>query len=167
MLFKVKVSAIYKCSLERAFKTPMLCDVTKIHTGYGFMPKVTHTEDDHDWGKVGSSKKVFVEKSLTQDGGYASMDTVLERKENKYWKIQIDEFQTWIVGFHTFIGEWTVSKIEEQKTLVTYEYSLISDNPILYPLSWIFAKIFWRKYMTRVLNNVKNMAYNEEPYLFE
>lgn len=31
MKFKVRVSPIYECSLERAFKTPMLCDVKKVH----------------------------------------------------------------------------------------------------------------------------------------
>ena len=52
MKFKVKLSTIYKCSLERAFKTPMLCDVTKVHTGYCLTPKVTHTTNDENWGKV-------------------------------------------------------------------------------------------------------------------
>lgn len=56
MIFKVMVSSIYECSLERAFKTPMLCDITKVHTGFGFTPKVTHTTNDENWGKVGSSK---------------------------------------------------------------------------------------------------------------
>ena len=65
MIFKVKAEAIYKCSLERAFKTPMLCDVSKIHTGYGVMPKVTHATEDEDWGKPGSSKKIFAAKSLS------------------------------------------------------------------------------------------------------
>ena len=66
MITKVNVSTIYECSLERAFKTPMLCDVSKIHTGFVIMPKVTHTTDDKDWGKAGSCKKVYVAKSITQ-----------------------------------------------------------------------------------------------------
>jgi 2-succinyl-5-enolpyruvyl-6-hydroxy-3-cyclohexene-1-carboxylate synthase len=41
MTTSVTVQTIYHCSLERAFKTPMLCDVSKVHTGYGIMPKVT------------------------------------------------------------------------------------------------------------------------------
>ena len=57
MITKVSVSTIYKCSLERAFKTPMLCDVSKIHAGFGIMPKVTHTTDDKDWGKLALVKK--------------------------------------------------------------------------------------------------------------
>jgi hypothetical protein len=88
MIAKVNVSTIYECSLERAFKTPMLCDVSKVHTRFGIMPKVTHCTDDENWGKIGSSKKVFVVKSLSQKGGFASVDNVLELIENKYWKIE-------------------------------------------------------------------------------
>ena len=44
---------VYECSLERTFKTPMLCDLSKVHTGFGIMPIVTHTTDDKEWGKLG------------------------------------------------------------------------------------------------------------------
>jgi hypothetical protein len=37
MDFKVHTTDIYNCPLERAFKSPILCDVTKVHTGYGMM----------------------------------------------------------------------------------------------------------------------------------
>lgn len=167
MVFKVKVSDIYECSLERAFKTPMLCDVTKVHTGFGLTPKVTHTSDDEHWGQVNSSKKIFVEKSLTQKGGFASMDHILERKENEYWKIQVDEFQSWMGGFYKFVGEWKTTELEENKILVEYSYSLFSNKPIFYPLNWLFAKLFWPIYMKRVLRNIKTMADNKEPYIYE
>jgi hypothetical protein len=84
MISKRKVTTIYNCSLERAFKTPMLCDVSKIHTGYGLMPKVTHCTDDENWGKPGHNKKVFVARSMSQKGGWASSDKVIERIENEY-----------------------------------------------------------------------------------
>ncbi len=57
MTTKVKVTAIYQCTLAQVFKTPLLCDVSKIHSGFGLMPKVTHSTDHENWGKVGSSKK--------------------------------------------------------------------------------------------------------------
>ena len=66
MITKIKTSTIYECSLERAFKTPMLCDISKVHTGFRIMPKVTHTTDDKDWGRPGSSKKVHIAKPLSQ-----------------------------------------------------------------------------------------------------
>ena len=167
MEFKVKVSTIYECSLERAFKTPMLCDVTKIHTGFGLTPKVTHTANDEKWGQIGSSKKIYVEKSITQKGGFASMDKVLDRIENKYWKIQVDEFQSWMAGFYKFIGEWKTTEIIPGEILIEYSYSLYSNKPIYFPLNWIFAKIFWPIYMKRVLNNIKKIAYDKEPYLYK
>jgi len=167
MIFKVRVSTYFNCSLERAFKTPMLCDVSKVHTGMGIMPKVTHTSDDENWGQVGSSKKVYVAKSLSQKGGFASMDTVLERKENEYWKIQVDDFQTWMLGFYKFVGEWKTTEMESNKILVEYTYYLHAKSLILYPFQWIFSKTFWKKYMNQVLENIKQMAYAKEPYLFD
>ena len=167
MEFKIKTEAIYDCSLERAFKTPMLCDLSKIHTGYMIMPKVTHTTHDVNWGKPGSSKKVYVAKSLTQNGGYASMDKIIEREENKYWKIQVDDFQSWFLGFHKFVGEWKVSELEKNKVLVEYTYYLHSDMPILYLFNWMFVHFFWKSYMKRVLENIRQMVINNEPYLYD
>jgi len=167
MITKTKVSAIFGCSLERAFKTPMLCDVSKVHTGFGIMPKVTHTTNDENWGKPGSSKKVYAAKSFTHKGGFASVDNVLEREENQYWKIQVDNFQSWMLGFHKFVGEWKTTQLGQNKIMVEYTYSLHSNNPLFYPLNWLFAKTFWKTYMRRVLENVRNMAYLEEPYLYD
>ena len=167
MITKVKTSTIYQCSLERAFKTPMLCDITKVHTGFGIMPKVTHTTDDQDWGRVGSSKKVYMAKSLSQKGGFASVDHVIERKENQYWIIQVDDFQSWMLGFYKFVGEWKTTPLEDQKIQIEYTYFLHSNNPLLYPFNWIFGKLFWRTYMKQVLENIRAMIHNDEPYLYE
>jgi len=167
MISKVKVSTIYECSLERAFKTPIVCDVSKVHTGYGIMPKVTHCTDDENWGQPGYSKKVYAGKSFTQKGGFASVDKVLERIENKYWKFQVDEFQSWMLGFSRFVGEWQTTEIEKNKILVEYTYTLHSDIGLLYPLNWLFTKTFWKNYMKRVIENVRKMAYNNEPYMYE
>lgn len=167
MTFKVKISTIYKCSLERAFKTPMLCDLSKVHTGYGIMPSVTHTTDDEHWGKPGSSKRVHVSKSLTQKGGFASMDHVLERIENQYWIIRVDEFQSWMLGFYQFTGKWEATEVGHHKILIEYTYWLHTTTPLLYPFNWLFANIFWRSYMKRVVENIRVMIIHKEPYLYE
>lgn len=166
MTTQVSVSTIYHCSLERAFKTPMLCDVSKVHTGFLFMPKVTHCTDDEAWGQPGSSKKVFVAPSLTQKGGEASVDKILIREENKYWKIEVCDFKAWMLGFTNFIGEWKTTELEPHKILVDYTYTLHSNTIFLYPPQWLFAKIFWRIYMKRVLENVRKMVHNNEPYAY-
>ena len=127
MTTTISVTTIYNCSLERAFKTPMLCDVSKVHTGFGLMPKVTHCTDDENWGKVGFSKKVFVAQSATQKGGFASTDKVIERIENKYWKIEVSEFQSWMLGFSKFVGEWQTTELEPNKIQIDYTYTLHSE----------------------------------------
>ncbi|MFN8256053.1 MAG: hypothetical protein U0W24_10220 [Bacteroidales bacterium] len=167
MKFKVSVTEIFECSIERAFKTPMLCDVTKVHTGFGLMPKITHTSDDQNWGQPGSSKKVYAAKSLTHKGGFASTDWVLERIENQYWKIRVDNFQAWMLGFFKFEGEWKTKELEPNKILVDYTYYLYSGSLLLYPFNWLFANIFWKKYMKKVLENIKKMIQNNEPYLYK
>ncbi|MBL0103143.1 MAG: hypothetical protein IPP51_04930 [Bacteroidetes bacterium] len=163
---KVKITTTFNCSLERAFKTPLLCDVSKIHTGYGLMPRVTHCTDDENWGKVGSNKKVFAAKSLTQKGGFVSVDTILERKENDYWKFEVSDFQSWMLGFSRFTAVWKTTEIEKNKILIEYTYTLHSDIAIFYPLNLLFANTFWKTYMKHVLENVKRLAYAEEPYMY-
>ena len=141
MKTRVSIKTIFNCSLERAFKTPMLCDVSKVHTGFGIMPKVTHCTEDKDWGKPGGSKKVFVAKSLTQKGGWASVDKVIERRDHEYWKIEVSAFQSWMLGFSRFVGEWKTTELEPNKVLVEYTYTLHSDIAMLSPLNWLFIKI--------------------------
>lgn len=167
MEVSVNVSSIFNCTLERAFKSAMLCDVTKLHTGYLFSPKVTHTTEDSNWGKIGSTKKIHVAKSMTQKGGFLFIDKILERVENDYWKIEISEFQTWTLGFYKFVGEWKTTQLEDQKILIDYSYTLHSNVPILYPLNWLLAKTFWKTYMKRVMENIRTLIDDKEPYLFE
>ena len=167
MIYQVKIATIYHCSLAQAFKTPMLCDVTKVHTGYGLMPKVVYCTEDQNWGQPGSSKKVFVAKSMTQKGGFASMDTVIDRIENKYWKIEVSDFQAWMLGFTKFEGEWETTEMEAGKILVNYTYTLYADTALLHPLNWLFAHTFWKTYMGRVLENIRRMIEQDESYLYE
>lgn len=166
MTTQTHVSTIYHCSLERAFKAPMLCDVAKVHTGFGVMPRVTHCTEDENWGKVGSSKRVFVAKSLTQNGGEASIDKVLERVENEHWKIEVSEFKAWMLSFYKFEGTWKTSEIAPNQIRIDYSYTMYSSNPFLYPFNWLFTKLFWTVYMKRVLENIRIMAEGDEPFLY-
>lgn len=145
----------------------MLCDVAKVHTGFmGIMPKITHSSDDENWGKPGFSKKIYAAKSLTQSGGEASTDKVIERIENKYWKIEVGDFTSWMLGFTKFVGEWKTTELEPNKIQIDYTYTLYSNVALLYPLNWLFAKTFWVFYMKQVLENIRKMAYENEPYQF-
>lgn len=166
MKFTVHVSTIFECSLEKAFKTPMLCDITKVHTGFWLVPKVTHCTDDEHWGQPGSSKKIYVAPSFTRKGGLFSVDSVIERIENKYWKITVGNFQSPMAGFHLFTGEWKTTELSPGKVQVDYTYTLEANKPIWYPLDWLFAKLFWKIYMRRVIRNIKAMAYSDEPFMY-
>ncbi len=167
MTFTVNVSTVYNCSLERAFKSPMLCDVAKVHTGFGLMPRITHVTDDKDWGKPNSTKKVYAAKSISQKGGFVSMDKIIERVENKYWKIEVFDFQSWILGFYKFAGEWKTTEIGQNKIQIEYNYTLHSNIALLYPLNWLFAKIFWKAYMKQALENIRKLAEENEPFLYD
>lgn len=163
----VKITDIFHCSLERAFKTPMLCDVSKVHTGFGIMPKITHCTDDSNWDQPGHTKKVFAAASLTQKGGFASVDKVLERIENQYWKIEVSDFQAWMLGFYKFVGEWKTTPMEDHKIFIEYTYTLYSSAVWLYPLNWLFAHLYWKKYMKKVMSNIRQLINNNEPYLYD
>lgn len=166
MTTSITVKTIYHCSLERAFKAPMLSDLSKVHTGFVIMPKVTHCTEDENWGQPGSSKKVFVAPSLSQAGGEASMDRVIERIENQYWKIEVSEFKAWMLGFSKFVGEWRTTELEPKQILIVYTYTMHADVIWLYPLNWLFTKFFWRVYMRRVLENVRKLAEGDEAFLY-
>jgi hypothetical protein len=167
MTTSVTVKTIYHCSLERAFKTPMLCDVSKVHTGFGVMPKVTHCTEDEDWGKPGSKKKVWAAKSLMAKAGEISSDSVIERVENKYWKIEVGDFKAAMLGFTKFVGEWSTIELGPHTIQIIYKYTHHSKYLLLYPLNWLFTKIFFRIYMKRVLKNIRNMIETNEPYQFD
>jgi hypothetical protein len=144
----------------------MLCDISKIHTGFGLMPKVTHCTQDESWGKPGGTKKVFVAKSLSFKGGEASSDKVIERRENEYWKIEVSDFKSPMLGFSKFVGEWSTTEISAQKIKVDYTYTMHSEIGLLYPINWLFTKIFWKIYMKRVLENIRTMIKENEPYIY-
>ena len=168
MRTKITTTTIYHCSLERAFKTPILCDVSKVHTGFaGVMPRVTHSTDDQNWGKPGYSKKIFAASSLTQKGGWVFDDKVIERIENKYWKLELSNFQIPMFGLSRFVGEWSTTEIEPGQVLITYVYTLYSDIALLYPFHWLFGQTLWRMYMKQVLENIRQLAMTNEPYLYQ
>ena len=165
MQTRTAIHAIFDCSLERAFKSPMLCDISKVHSGYGFMPRVTHCTEDEHWGKPGGSRKCFMEKSIFFKGGEALLDTVIEREENNYWIIEVSDFKLWMGGFTKFRGEWITTPQDDGKIRIDYIYTLFSDSIFLYPFNWLFAKTIWKIYMKHVLENVRQLAYRNAPYL--
>ena len=95
------------------------------------------------------------------------MDNVIDRVENEYWKIEINQFAVWMLGFSKFVGEWQTKELSKDKILVKYAYTLYSDLPLLYPLNWLFTKLYWRTYMKQVIKNIRTLIDNKEPYLYK
>jgi len=143
----------------------MLSDVTKIHTGYGMMPKVTHCTEDETWGQEGGSRIVHSAKNLFFKAGESALDTVLVRRENEYWKIEISAFKKWTMGFNKFQGEWATSDNGDGTVKVIYSYTLYAKNPLAFPVHWLFTKTIWRAYIKHALYNIKAMAEAGEPYV--
>ncbi len=96
-----------------------------------------------------------------------STDKVIERIEKQYWKIEVSNFQSWLLGFTKFTGEWKKMELDPNKFLIEYTYALHSSVALLYPLNWLFTKTFWRIYMKRVMENIRKIAYDNEPFLFD
>lgn len=71
-----------------------------------------------------------------------------------------------MLGFTKFTGEWQTTELEPNKVLVEYTYTLHAGVPLLYPFNWLFAKTFWKRYMEQVLENIRQMAYANEPYQY-
>ena len=127
------------------------------------MPAITHSSDDEGWGVPGSTKKVYATKSIASKGGYGSMDKVLERVENEYWKIEVSDFQSWMLGFYKFEGEWKTTELSPNNIQIDYTYTQYFKTPFLYPLNWMFTHLFWKKYMKQVLENIRIIAEGNEP----
>ncbi len=159
----VRRTTEYRCSLERAFQAPMLCDVTEVHTGFGPMPRVTHCTDDERWGEVGSTKRLFMAPTLGFAGGFAAIDRVLERVENERWTIEVSQFQMWMLGLTRFVGVWETTELAEDRIRIDYTYTLYGEPAWLAPARWLFAKTFYWVYMGRVLENVRRIATSGAP----
>ncbi len=72
-----------------------------------------------------------------------------------------------MLGFYKFTGEWKTTELEPNKILIEYTYTLHSNITLLYPLNWLFTNTFWKTYMKRVLENVREMARQNEPYSYQ
>lgn len=75
------------------------------------------------------------------------MDHVLERIENERWNIKVDQFQSWMPGFYQFNGTWETTAKTEETTEIRYAYVLKAKGSLLIPFQWLFAHIFWKRYM--------------------
>lgn len=56
------------------------------------------------------------------------------------------------------------TELSLNKIQIDYVYRLHADKPLLYPINWLFSILVMRPYIKQVLENIRGMALNEEPY---
>lgn len=163
----VEVQAVFNCSIERAFKTPILGDATKFLIGYGIIPKVEKFTKDEDWGEVGGTRIPHSAKSLISKGGEIGLDKIYCRDENSYWKWGVAQFYQSSMGFTKFQGELFFNDTHKDSVRVRWVYTLSSKSKIAYPFHWFFGKFFWRGQMKVAIREMKKYAQSTSEFLYK
>jgi hypothetical protein len=168
MKFSFKIKDVFDCSLERAFKAPILGDATKFMKGYLFQPPVTGFEDDKTWGQVNGKRYPINNGNFLVKKGRMFKDVILERIENKYWKWTIYDFEFKTLFFISkAVGEWSVRKLNDGKIEVTYTYTYYSKNYLYNPLTWLLVKIQIKGIMKKAILGIKEQAQSNEPFIYD
>ncbi|MCB0547211.1 MAG: hypothetical protein KDD19_06445 [Phaeodactylibacter sp.] len=163
----VEVEAIFHCSLERAFKTPILGDATQFLTGYGPVPAVVKFTDDSTWGQPGGRRIPQSAQNWVSKGGAVGVDEIYAREENKYWKWGVAEFRQWSMGFTEFQGELFFEEISDNAVKVRWVYTLYSNSLLAYPFHWFFGNVFWKGQMRGAIREMKRYAESGEGFAYE
>lgn len=160
------IEVIFNCSLERAFKTPILGDATKYLCGYGPIPAVERFVKDETWGKVGGSRIPIFKKNFFFKGGKFGFDEVFERIENIYWKWGVSQLGALLFFTTHNIGEWWCTLNNNNTITVTYKYTYYAKNMFTQPFNWLFVKLFWRPFMKKAMQQMKIFAESKAPFSY-
>lgn len=166
MKTRIEVETTFNCTLERAFKTPILGDATKFLVGYGIVPAVEKFTDDATWGKPGGQRMAHSAKNVVSKGGEIGIDEVYARVENKYWKWGVAEFRQWSMGFTEFLGEMYFTEVSANTIKVHWVYTLYSNSTIAYPFHWFFGNVFWKGLMKQGIQKMKLYAESDAAFLY-
>ena len=105
MKVKFEIKDLFNCSIERAFKAPILGDATKFMKGYLFQPPVSGFEADTTWGQIKGLRFPITKGNFIVNKGRLFRDEILERIENKYWRWTICNFEIKSLFFTICINE--------------------------------------------------------------
>lgn len=168
MQTKVELSDIFNCSVERAFKAPILGDATRFLNGHLFQPAVVDFERDETWGEVNGLRYPITNGNIFMASGPFMADKILQRIENKYWQWTIYDILPKALFFmNRAVGEWTVNPLSESRMAVTYSYTFHSRNWFEFLITRAFAMIQWRGIMKKALAGIKKQAESDEPFIYE
>jgi len=166
MIARNTVTARFNCSLERAFKTPILGDATQFLTGYGVIPACTGFVDDATWGQVGGHRIPLVEGSLFNSAGPQAFDVILAREENRYWKWQIDQFTPSLFFATKAQGEWWCTDNGDGTITVKWTYTFFSRHALLHPITWGFVRLFWNGLQRQAIRRMKSIAESDAEFVY-
>lgn len=156
----------FNCSIERAFKTPILGDATKFLYGYGPIPAVIKFIKDETWGNPGGSRIPIFKRNFFFKGGEFGFDEVFERIENKYWKWGVSNFGPLMFFATHNIGEWWCIQNNDNTITATYKYTYFAKNIFAQPLNWLFVKLFWKPLMNNAMKQMKMFAEGNISFLY-
>jgi len=163
-----EINGIFNCSLERAFKAPILGDATKFLDGYLLQAPIIGFEEDETWGQINGIRYPVVKGNLLMKKGRIFKDEIIGRIENKSWNWMVYNFSTGSLFFcKKGIGTWQVQKIEKDKIAVKYKYSYYSKNIFLHPINYLFVKIQIRGMMKKALSGIQKQAESDNPFYYE
>jgi hypothetical protein len=161
------ITATFNCPVDRAFKTPILGDATKILIGYWGMQLVAGFADDQTWGKPGGTRVPLTAGPLSFMAPRFGIDEIFVRHENHYWQWGVSRFGPAIFFSTHNCGEWWTTDNHNGTITVTWKYTWYSTSWLTHPYNWLFVKLFWRKVMKNGMANIKQMAEAGEGYLYE
>lgn len=116
MKVRVELTDVFSCSLERAFKAPILGDATKFLNGYLFQPPVIGFEEDETWGQINGVRYPLTNGNLWMPKGRIFTDKILERENDKHWTWMVYDFKLPLLFFaEKAIGEWRVNELAKIK----------------------------------------------------
>jgi hypothetical protein len=167
LLTTTTVTGILKCPIDRAFKTPMLGDATKILIGFGGIQLISGFAKDETWGVAGGSRVPIAKRFLILNPGEFGLDQIFVRDENKYWKWGVSQFRPALFFAIENCGEWWVADNNNGTISATWKYTWYSRNILTHPINWLFVKIFWRQIMKNGMDSIKQMAEAETPYVYD
>lgn len=156
-----ELSETFNCSLERAFKTPILGDAKKILIGYCGFKLVKGFIKDKTWSNEGGSRV-----PILTIFGEMGIDEIFIRQENQYWKWGVSQFNMWIFFATKSIGEWWCKDNQNGKITVIWKYTWYSKNWFFHPINWLMVKVFWSKVMRNGMKTIKSMAESDVPYCY-
>lgn len=161
------ITDTFTCSLERAFRTPIHGDATKILMGYGPVPPVIGFTKDETWGKKGGSRIPVMKGNWYMKGGEFGFDEIFEKDENKYWRWQVSGFGLSMFFAKIAQGEWWCTDNKNGTITVKWTYTYSGRNIFTQPINWLFVRILWSRIMKNGMKGIKKMAEQENPYIYE